>query len=91
MLKNDILKNGTSRIGLYGSVPPGDFVLKLNNKQPLRFNLNDEFCRPVLPHNQILCLHDFNLRSLYFQVLQSLPNWIQLQVSGTSAIRTPFQ
>ena len=24
MLKNDTLKNGTSRIGLYGSVPPGD-------------------------------------------------------------------
>ena len=22
MLKNDILKNGTSRIGLYGSAPP---------------------------------------------------------------------
>ena len=24
MLKNDTLKNGTSRIGLYGSAPPGD-------------------------------------------------------------------
>ena len=23
MLKNDTLKNGTSRIGLYGSAPPG--------------------------------------------------------------------
>ena len=24
MLKNDTLKNGTSRIGLYGSTPPGE-------------------------------------------------------------------
>ena len=23
MLKNDTLKNGTSRVGLYGSAPPG--------------------------------------------------------------------
>ena len=35
-----------------------------------------------------LCLHHFNLRSLYFQ---SLPNWIQLHTSGSSAICTPFQ
>ena len=26
MLKNDTLKNGTSRIGLYGSAPPGCHV-----------------------------------------------------------------
>ena len=56
-----------------------------------QINLDDEFCRPVLPHNQILCLHHFNLRSLYIQFLQSLPNWIQLHTSGTSAICTPFQ
>ena len=49
------------------------------NQQPISFNLAEEFCRPVLPHNQILCLHHFNLRSLYFQSLQSLPNRIQLQ------------
>ena len=29
---------------------------------------------------KLLCLH-FNLRSVYFQSLQSLPNWIQLDTS----------
>ena len=29
MLTNDTQRNGTSRIGLYGSVPPGDFVTKV--------------------------------------------------------------
>ena len=33
----------------------------------------------------------FNLRSLYSQSLQFLPNWIQLHTSGTSAKCTPFQ
>ena len=33
----------------------------------------------------------FNLRSLYFQSLQSLLNWIRLHTSRTSAIYTPFQ
>ena len=28
MLKNDILKNGTARIGLYGSAPGGDSFLE---------------------------------------------------------------
>ena len=65
---------------------------ELNFFQPeFPFNLDDEFCRPVLPHNQILCLHHFNMRFLYFQFLQSLPNWSELHTSGTSAIRTPFQ
>ena len=27
MLKNDTLKNGTSRMGLYGSVPPGFYTV----------------------------------------------------------------
>ena len=31
------------------------------------------------------------MRSLYSQSLQSLPNWIQLYTSGTSAICTPVQ
>ena len=53
--------------------------------------LDDEFCRPFLPHNQIFCLHYFNLRSLHFQSWQSLPDWIQLHTSGTSAICTPYQ
>ena len=60
---------------------PGDFDTKVNEK----------FCCPVLRHNQILCLHHFNLRSLYFESLQSLPKWIQLHKSETSAICTPFQ
>ena len=57
----------------------------------IRSNLDDEFCQPVLHRNQILCLHHFNLRSLYFQSLQSLPNWIQLHTSRTSATCTPLQ
>ena len=31
MLKHDTLKNGTSRIDLYGSAPPGNNVLDLKN------------------------------------------------------------
>ena len=56
---------------------PGDFVTSMTqiNSQ------SDLISMPsfaILPHNQILCLHDFSLRSLYFQSLQSLPDWIQL-------------
>ena len=54
---------------------------KWKSLQPIRFNFDVEFCRPNLPQNQILCLHHFNLLSLYFQSLQSLPNWIQLHTS----------
>ena len=31
MLKNDTLKNGTSRIGLYGSAPPGTLSTEFLN------------------------------------------------------------
>ena len=53
------------------------------NWQPITINFDVEFCRPILPHNQILCLHLFNLRFLDFQSLQPLPNWIQLHTSET--------
>ena len=50
------------------------------------------FVGPVLPRNQILYLHHFNLKSLYLQPPQSLPNWIQFHVLETSpAVSTPFQ
>ena len=62
--------------GIAQSAPePGDF---LTNVKQISSHFNVAFCRPALPHNQILCLHDFNLRSLYFQSLQPLLNWIQL-------------
>ena len=54
------------------------------NWQPIRFNFNVEFCRPILSYNNIFCLHHFNLRSLYLQPPQSLPNWIQLYTAETS-------
>ena len=41
------------------------------------------FAGTVLPHNQILCLHHFNSRSLYFQCLQCLPNLILLDTWET--------
>ena len=62
-----------------------------NLKQSTRLNFDVGLCRPILPYNQILCVHDFNLRSLYFQSLQSLPNWIQLHTSETSSVCTSFQ
>ena len=34
MLKNDTLKNGTSRLGLYGSAPPGLYVAFSNLSHP---------------------------------------------------------
>ena len=64
---------------------------QLEANQPITFNLDDGVYRPVLPHNQILCLHNFNLRSFNFQSLQSLPSWIQLRMLGTLAICIPFQ
>ena len=62
---------------------PGDFVTKVkqtNFKQSISFNFDVKFCRSVLPHNQIVCLHNFNLRSLYFQSSKSLPNSFQLHM-----------
>ena len=35
MLKNDTLKNGTSRIGLYGSAPPGLYSSERNQESQL--------------------------------------------------------
>ena len=35
MLKNYTLKNGTFRIGLYGSAPPGSCIAVLNSKMKL--------------------------------------------------------
>ena len=73
-------------------VPPRWFRYESEtNQQPIRFNMDEEFVHPVLPHNQILCLHHFNLSSMCFKSLQSLPNWIQLHMSGTSAICSLFQ
>ena len=66
---------------------PGDVVTKVKQMN----SQSDLICRPIIPHNQILCLHHFNLRSLYFQSLQSLPNWIPLHTSGISRICTRFQ
>ena len=77
--------------GIWASEPPPWAWRSTEKAGPDRVNLDDEFCRPVLPHNQILCLHHFNLRSLCSRCLQSLSNWIQLHTSGTSAICTPFQ
>ena len=48
-----------------------------------------EFCWPILPHSHILSVHHFKLRSLHFQSLQSLPNWIKLPTSKISPMCTP--
>ena len=37
MLKNDTLKNGTSRIGLYGSAPPPPEASTLNIREVVKF------------------------------------------------------
>ena len=49
-----------------------DLILMLNFSRPS--------CPGFLPNNQILCQHQFNLKSLYFQSSQSLPNSIQLHM-----------
>ena len=43
MLKNDTLKNGTSRIGLYGSTPPGISVEQRTLKDSSQFGLVKSF------------------------------------------------
>ena len=53
---------------------PGDFTMKvkqINSQSDLI--LMSSFAGPSYLTNQILCLHHFNLRSLYLQPLQSLP------------------
>ena len=71
---------------------PGDFVINVKqiNSQSDLISISS-FAGPVLPHNQILCLHHFNLRHLYFRSLQSLPNWVQLHTSENSTVCTSFQ
>ena len=59
------------------------------NEQPIRFNFDVKVCWPVSPYNQIFCPHHFNLRSLYFQSLQSFLYWIQLHTLETSALCSP--
>ena len=39
MLKNDTLKNGTSRIGLYGSAPPGQKTKVKENEIMCQFKI----------------------------------------------------
>ena len=48
MLKNDTLKNGTSRVGLYGSPPPPGKKLKKSNCQSLKELFPALFCSVVL-------------------------------------------
>ena len=67
---------------------PGDFQ---TNQPSIKFNFFVEFCWPVLSHSQILLLHHFNLRSLHFQSLQSLPNWIKLPTLERSPECSSFQ
>ena len=70
----------------------GDFVTKvkqINSQSDLIWMRS--FAARLKSYNKILCLHHFNLRSLYFQSLQSMPDWIQLHTSRTSAICSQFQ
>ena len=60
------------------------------NKQPIKFNLDDKFCRPVLPHSQILCPIHFNLGSLYFSIF-AISARVDPITSRISAIQPPFQ
>ena len=48
----------------------GDFATKVKqlNSQSDLIWMHVEFCRPVLPHNQLLCLDNFNLSSLQFLI-----------------------
>ena len=70
----------------------GDFVTKvkqINSQSDLIWMTS--FAGPSHSQSDPLCTSHFNLTLLYFQSLQSLANWIQLNMSGTSAICTPFQ
>ena len=42
--------------------------ISYTNVANLEFNFDVEFCRPILPHNQILCLDHFNLIFLAFVI-----------------------
>ena len=75
-------------------VKPGDFVTKVKQIDSQSDSISmSNFAGPgpsCLTIRSSVCII-FNLRTLYFQSLQSLPNWIQLHRSRTSAICTPFQ
>ena len=44
MLKNDTLKNGTSRIGLYGSAPPPGEYQWVEEQNELKKSVRDFLC-----------------------------------------------
>ena len=67
-----------------------DFVMNVNQLN-IQSDLTSMSSWLILPHSQILSLHHFNLRSLHFQSLQFVPNWIQLPESETSPVCTSFQ
>ena len=68
----------------------GDFVMNVNQLN-IQSDLTSMSSWLILLHSQILSLHHFNLRSLHFQPLQFVPNWIQLPKSETSPVCTSFQ
>ena len=74
-------------------IEPDDFVTnmkQINSQSDL--TLMWSIAGPsYLTMSQVLSLHHFNLRSLHFQSLQSLPNWIQLPSSETSPVCSSFQ
>ena len=64
------------------SAQPCDFVMKMkqNSSQSYLTSLSS-FAGPSYLTIRSSCLHYFNLRSLYFQSLPSLSNWIQIDTS----------
>ena len=71
MLKNDTLKNGTSRIGSYRSAPPGPQLSKSKTKQQITALKND--CN-LFARLYIACrTRDGNLEEFFKHENQSTP------------------
>ena len=63
----------------YRNLQPDDFATKVKQISSQSDLISvPSFVGPFVPYNQILSLHHFNLRSLYFQSFRSLPNLILL-------------
>ena len=58
MLKNDTLKNGTSRIGLYGNAPPGgrEFVISRVRYRRVRLYLRNALLKDVFSEDRLFPL-----------------------------------
>ena len=89
MLKNDTLKNGTSRIGLYGSASPPGFAHVMSKPFHLvhvflQWTITDFFLKPLI-HNPPLKLKKLMAAFFNFQLFSTNhKSWFEFSAKFSS-------